>query len=174
MARPVFEITSPHTSVFRKGREIKISKIDATEWLNLWAHSFSAETKDTVNPELSKIFHQATLRGKAFYRFFKKVDHAIHKAEHEYAETIGLSHSGDCVTERDRFRMVAYLMGAGSAKREAICYQEITMRPRDCRKQGRKITEQRPVLVIAEAGNVRARVLSRDERLLKKLLVFGD
>lgn len=172
MARPIFEITPTHVISFG----IKLSDADAQEWLKLWADTFSLEMKDIVTPELNRMFHRATLRdcpGKAFDRFLKKVDEAIYTAEDEYAEKAGLSHSGGCKTGHDRRRMVAYLMGAGSGKREAICYQTFTMTPPDSEKKGQRTREERPVLVIAEGGTVRARVVELDEQLRKKVLVFG-
>jgi hypothetical protein len=63
-------------------------------------------------------------------------------------------------------------MGAGSGKREAICYQKITMTPPDPGKKRQRTRQERPVLVIAEGDTVRARVLQPDEQLRKKILIF--
>ena len=171
MVRPIFEITPTHVISFG----IKLSEADAEEWLKLWADTFSLDMKDIVTPELNRMFHRATRRdypGRAFDRFLKKVDEAIYSAEDEYAEKAGLCHSGDCKAEHDRRRMVAYLMGAGSGKREAICYQKITMTPPDPGKKRQRTRQERPVLVIAEGDTVRARVLQPDEQLRKKILIF--
>lgn len=171
MARPIFEITPTHVISFG----IKVSDADAAEWLKLW-DTFSLEMKDIVTPELSRLFHNTPLRdfpGRTFDRFFKKVNKAICRAEDEYAEKIGLCHPRERIAERDRCRMVAYLMGAGSGKREAICYQEIALTPPGCPKEGPGTRECRPVYVIAEGGKVRARVLAPDEQLQKKILLFG-
>ncbi|HKT50303.1 MAG TPA: hypothetical protein VJV96_08390 [Candidatus Angelobacter sp.] len=168
MAPPIFEITPTHVLSFG----IKVSEADASQWLKLWAHTFSLRMKDIVSPELSKLFQSAT-PSRTFDRFVKKVEKAIHRAENEYAENIGLCYSRDCMTERECCRMVAYLMGAGSGKREAICYQEITMTPPNSSKEGPETREEHPVHVIAEAGKVRARVLAGYEQLQKKILVFG-
>ena len=122
-----------------------------------------------IIPKFSRLFTTAILRncpGRAFDRFIKKVNEAIYTAEDEYAEKIGLCHSGDCMTRQDHRRMVAYLMGAGSEKREAICYETIAMAPPFSRAE-------RPVLVIAEGDKVRARVLEHHGQLRKKILVFG-
>jgi hypothetical protein len=173
MTRPIFEVTPTHVISFG----IKLSEADAEGWLKLWTDTFSLEMKDIVTPELNRMFHRATLRdcpGRAFDRFRKKVDEAIYTAEVEYAEKVSLCHSGDFKTEHDRSRMVAYLMGGGSRKREAICYQKITMKPPDSGEIKQPTKEERPVLVIAERGMVRARVLEVDEQLRKKILVFGS
>ena len=172
MVPPIFEITPTHVLSFG----IKLSEADAREWLNLRVHTFSLKMKDIIPPELSRLFNSTTLpdqSGRAFNRFFKKVDKAIRIAEHEYAEKIGLCYSGDSMTERDRCRMVAYLMGARSGKRGAICYQQIAMTSPGTPREGPGTREVRQVHVMAEAGKVRARVLAGTEQLQKKTLVFG-
>jgi hypothetical protein len=131
--------------------------------------------KDII-PKFSRLFNTAILRncpGRAFDRFIKKVDEAICTAQDEYAEKIGLCYSGDCMIRQDRRRMVAYLMGAGSGKREAICYQTIAVAPPFSGKEGPRTREERPILVIAEGDKVRARVLKHSGPLRKKVLVFG-
>lgn len=173
MARRIFE-RAPLRHVMSFG--VKISEADAEKWLRLWSDTFSLEMKDIVTPELNRMFHRSTLRncpGNALDRFLKKVDEAIYTAGDEYAEKAGLCHSCGCKSDHDLRRMVAYLMGAGSGKREAICYQNLTMTPPDSGKQGQRTREERPVLVIAEGGMVRARVVDLDEQLRKKILVFG-
>lgn len=161
------EITPTHVLSFG----IKVSEADAKEWLKLWAHTFSLRMKDIVPPELSRLFQSAT-PSRTFDRFSKKVNKAIHRAGNEYAGEIGLRCSGDSITERDRCRMVAYLMGARSGRREAICYQEITMTSPSTNELP-EAREELPVHVIAEAGKVRASVLAGDKQLRKKILVFG-
>ena len=171
MVRPIFEITSTQVSSFR----IKPSKSDAEDWLKLWTETVSVKMKE-ITPQLSRLFNTATpcnCPGKAFDRFMKKVDEAIYTAEDEYAEKIGLCHFEGDMTRQDRRRMVAYLMGAGSGKREAICYQTIVVPPSFSRKKGPRTREERPVLVIAEGDKVRAKVLKHDGQLRKKILVFG-
>lgn len=171
MVRPIFEITPTQVSSFG----IKLSPADAEEWLKLWTATVSLEMNE-ITPKFSRLFTTAILRncpGRAFDRFIKKVDEAIYTAEDKYAEKIGLCHCGDCMTRQDRRRMVAYLMGAGSGKREAICYQTIVVTPPFSRKKGPRTREERPVLVIAEGDKVRARILEHDGQLRKKILVFG-
>jgi hypothetical protein len=139
------------------------------------AETVRLEMKEII-PKFSKLFNTAILRncpGRAFDRFIKKVDEAIYRAQDEYAEKIGLCYSGDCMIRQDRRRMVAYLMGAGSGKREAICYQTIAVAPPFSRKEGLRTREERPILVIAEGDKVRARVLEHNGPLRKKILVFG-
>lgn len=171
MARPIFEITPTQISSFG----IKLSQADTEEWLKLWTATVSLEMKE-ITPKFSRLFNTAILRncpGRAFDRFIEKVDEAIYTAEDKYAEKIGLCHSGDCMTMQDRRRMVAYLMGAGSGKREAICYQTIVVTPPFSRKEGPRTREEHPILVIAEGDKVRARVLEQNRQLRKKILVFG-
>jgi hypothetical protein len=69
--------------------------------------------------------------------------------------------------------MVAYLMGAGSGKREAICYQTIAVAPPFSRKEGSRTRKEHPILVIAQGDKVRAKVLEHSGPLRKKILVFG-
>lgn len=128
-----------------------------------------------ITPKFSRLFTTTVHNcpGRAFDRFIQKVDEAIHAAENKYGEKIGLCHSVDCMTRQDRRRMVAYLMGAGSGKREAICYQTIVVTPPFSRKKGLRTREDHPILVIAEGDKVRARVLEHDGQLRKKILVFG-
>ena len=141
----------------------------------MWTGTVSLEMNE-ITPKFSRLLNTAILRncpGRAFDQFIKKVDEAICTAEDKYAEKIGPCHSGDCMTRQDRRRMVAYLMGAGSGKREAICYQTIVVPPSFSRKKGPRTREERPVLVIAEGDKVRAKVLKHDGQLRKKILVFG-
>lgn len=141
----------------------------------MWGATVSLEMKE-ITPKFSRLFNTAILRncpGRAFDRFIKKVDEAIYAAEDKYAEKIGLCHCDDCMTSQDRRRMVAYLMGAGSGKREAICYQTIAVAPPFSRKEGSRSREEHPILVSAEGDKVRARVLEHERPLQKKILVFG-
>jgi hypothetical protein len=152
-----------------------VSEADAEEWLKLWSETVSLKMKEII-PKFSRLFNTAILRncpGRAFDRFIKKVDEAICTAEDEYAEKIGLCHSGDCMTRQDRRRMVAYLMGAGLGRREAICYQTIALTPAFSRKEEPWTKEDIPILVIAEGDKVRAKVLEHSGPLRKKILVFG-
>jgi hypothetical protein len=168
---PIFEITPTQVSSFG----IKLSQLDAEEWLTLWTATANLKMQE-ITPKFSRLFSTAILRncpGRAFDRFITKVDEAICTAEDKYAEKTGLCHSGDCMTKQDRRRMVAYLMGAGSGKREAICYQTIDVPLPISRKEGLRTRGDRPILVIAEGDKVRARVLENDGQLRKKILVFG-
>jgi hypothetical protein len=174
MAEPTFKITEKHViGFFSKEYRMKVSEVDARRWLKAWGYTFADDLKKILAPYLDAMFRQAALRdypSQKFTRFFRRVDEAIMAATDLYAEHIGLEYKQDACSDKDRCKMVSYLMAANGAKREAIFGQVITFGSESVPDQERNCR----VHVSVQSRRIKARIMDPSELLPARVRVFGE